>query len=81
MSQIQKISFDLTNLPHKHHIRIQQIISQALQHNQKLFPFKANPINKLLNELKYPMTKIHFLTLVTEVTLLKYVLVVTYSLL
>ena len=54
MSQILKISFDLTNLSHKHHIRIQQIISQALQHNQKLFLSpKANRINKLLNELKY----------------------------
>ena len=54
MSQILKISFDLTNLSHKHHIRIQQIISQALQHNQKLFLSpKVNRINKLLNELKY----------------------------
>ena len=54
MSQILKISFDLTNLSHKHHMRIQQIISQALQHNQKLFLSpKVNRINKLLNELKY----------------------------
>ena len=54
MSQILKISFDLTNLSHKHHMRIQQIISQSLQHNQKLFLSpKVNRINKLLNELKY----------------------------
>ena len=54
MSQILKISFDLTNLSHKHHMRIQQIISQSLQHNQKLFLSpKGNRINKLLNELKY----------------------------
>lgn len=54
MSQLLKSSFDLSNLSHKHHIRIQTIISQTLQHNQRLFLSpKVNRINQLLKELDY----------------------------
>jgi len=54
MSQLLKSSFDLTNLSNKHHIRIQTIIGQTLQYNQKLFLSpKVNRINKLLKELEY----------------------------
>ena len=54
MSKLLKVSFDLCNLSDKHHMRIQQIVSQQLQHNQKLFLSpKVNRINKLLKELEY----------------------------
>tara|TARA_B100001093_G_scaffold167453_1_gene160074 strand:+ start:3489 stop:4694 length:1206 start_codon:yes stop_codon:yes gene_type:complete len=54
MSQLLKSSFDLCNLSHTHHMRIQTILSQTLQFNQKLFLSpKVNRINKLLNELEY----------------------------
>lgn len=54
MSQLLKSSFDLCNLTHKHHMRIQTILAQTLVHNQRLFLSpKVNRINKLLNELDY----------------------------
>ena len=54
MSQLLKSSFDLCSLSHKHHIRIQNILSDTLIHNQKLFLSpKVNRINKLLTELEY----------------------------
>jgi len=54
MSQLLKSSFDLSNLSHKHHIRIQTIINQTLQHNQRHFLSpKVNRINQLLKELDY----------------------------
>jgi len=54
MSQLLKSTFDLCNLSHKHHMRIQQIISDTLKWNQKLFLSpKVNRINKLLTELEY----------------------------
>ena len=54
MSQLLKSSFDLCNLTHKHHMRIQTILAQTLVHNQRLFLSpKVNRINKILNELDY----------------------------
>ena len=54
LSQLLKISCDLCNLSDKHHIRIQQIVADVLQHNQQHFLApKVNRINKLLNELEY----------------------------
>tara|TARA_B100000989_G_scaffold141357_1_gene105163 strand:- start:4248 stop:5453 length:1206 start_codon:yes stop_codon:yes gene_type:complete len=54
MSQLLKSSFDLCNLSHTHHIRIQSILSQTLQHNQRLFLSpKTNRINQMLKELEY----------------------------
>ena len=54
MSQLLKSTFDLCNLSHKHHMRIQQIISDTLKWNQKvLLSPKVNRINKLLSELEY----------------------------
>lgn len=54
MSSLIKISFDLCRLSDKHHIRIQKIIADVLQHNQKHFLApKVHRINKLLNELEY----------------------------
>lgn len=54
MSKLLKISYDLCKLSDKHHIRIQHLISDILQHNQKLFLApKVNRINKLLKDLKY----------------------------
>jgi len=54
MSQLLKSTFDLCNLSHKHHMRIQQIISNILNHNQTLLLSpKVNRINKLLTELEY----------------------------
>lgn len=54
MSQLLKSTFDLCNLSHKHHIRIQQIISDTLKWNQKLLLSpKVNRINKLLSKLEY----------------------------
>ena len=48
MSQLLKSSFDLCNLTHKHHMRIQTILAQTLVHNQRLFLSpKVNRINKL----------------------------------
>jgi len=54
MSQILKISYDLCTLTDKHHIRIQHIISDVLEHNQKHFLApKINRINGLLKALEY----------------------------
>jgi len=54
MSQLLKSTFDLCNLSHKHHMRIQQIIGDILRHNQKLLLSpKVNRINNLLSELEY----------------------------
>jgi len=54
MSQLLKSTFDLCNLSHKHHMRIQKIISDTLKWNQKLLLSpKVNRINKLLSELEY----------------------------
>jgi len=54
MSQLLKSTFDLCNLSHKHHMRIQQIIGDILKHNQTLLLSpKVNRINKLLTELEY----------------------------
>jgi len=54
MSQLLKTSFDLCNLSHKHHIRIQTIIQQTLHYNQRLFLSpKVNRINQLLKDLEY----------------------------
>ena len=54
MSTLLKISYDLTSLTDKHHKRIQQIISDVLQHNQQHFLApKVNRINALLRELEY----------------------------
>ena len=54
MSQLLKSTFDLCNLSHKHHMRIQQIISDLLKWNQKLLLSpKVNRINKLLAGLEY----------------------------
>ncbi len=54
MSQLLKSSFDLCGLSHKHHIRIQTILSDLLMFNQRLLLSpKVNRINKLLTELEY----------------------------
>ncbi len=54
MSTLLKISFDITALTDKHHKRIQQIISDALHHNQQHFLApKVNRINGLLRQLEY----------------------------
>ena len=54
MSQLLKSSFDLCGLSHNHHIRIQTILSQTLQFNQKHFLSpKVNRINNLLRQLEY----------------------------
>ena len=37
MSSLLKISFDLCRLSDKHHLRIQNIIRDVLEHNQKHF--------------------------------------------
>ena len=54
MSMLLKMSFDLCNLSHKHHLRIQTIIADILEHNQKNFLMpKVHRINNLLNRLEY----------------------------
>jgi hypothetical protein len=54
MSELIKISYDLCKLSDTHHMRIQSILADILQYNQKHFLApKANRINKLLNELEY----------------------------
>jgi len=54
MSQLLKISYDLCTLTDKHHIRIQEIISDVLIHNQQHFIApKINRINGLLKALEY----------------------------
>ena len=54
MTSLLKISYDLSQLTDKHHIRIQHIISDVLKHNQQHFLSpKVNRINELLNKLNY----------------------------
>ena len=54
MSMLLKMSFDLCNLSDKHHRRIQTIIADVLEHNQKNFLMpKVHRINNLLNRLEY----------------------------
>tara|TARA_R110001592_G_scaffold43527_3_gene140982 strand:+ start:8830 stop:10041 length:1212 start_codon:yes stop_codon:yes gene_type:complete len=54
MSSLLKMSFDLCNLSDKHHLRIQSIIADTLEHNQKVFLSpKVHRINNLLNKLEY----------------------------
>ena len=54
MSSLLKISFDLCRLSDKHHLRIQNIIRDVLEHNQKHFLApKVNRINTFLRELEY----------------------------
>tara|TARA_B100000085_G_C18532387_1_gene508543 strand:- start:335 stop:1540 length:1206 start_codon:yes stop_codon:yes gene_type:complete len=54
MSSLLKISFDLCRLSDKHHLRIQSIIRDVLEHNQKHFLApKVNRINTFLRELEY----------------------------
>ena len=53
MSSLLKISFDLCRLSDKHHLRIQNIIRDVLEHNQKHFLApKVNRINTS-RELEY----------------------------
>ena len=52
--QLILISFDLCTLSEKHHLRIQTIIADTLEHNQKNFLMpKVHRINNLLNKLEY----------------------------
>ena len=54
MSSVLKITYDLCNLSHRHHLRIQKIIEDVLEHNQNHFLApKVNRINTLLNQLEY----------------------------
>lgn len=54
MSQLIKSTFDLVNLSHRHHIRIQQIIKDTLLHNQTNFLSpKTTRIKNFLQELEY----------------------------
>ena len=54
MSMLLKISYDLCNLSHSHHKRIQKIIADVVEHNQKVFLMpKVHRINNLLNRLEY----------------------------
>ena len=54
MSSLLKMSFDLCHLSDKHHLRIQSIIADTLEHNQKNFLMpKVHRINNLLNKLEY----------------------------
>jgi len=54
MSELLKISYDISILDHKHHIRMQTLLADTLYHNQRHFLApKANRINKLLNQLEY----------------------------
>jgi len=54
MGSLVKISYDLSLLSDKHHLRIQHIIRDVLEHNQKHFLApKVNRINNLLKELEY----------------------------
>lgn len=54
MSMLLKISYDLCNLSDMHHIRIQKIIANVLEHNQNHFLSpKVHRINNLLNRLEY----------------------------
>jgi len=54
MSMLLKMSFDLCNLSDKHHLRIQTIIADILEHNQNNFLMpKVHRINNLLNRLEY----------------------------
>lgn len=54
MSDLIKMSYDITRLSHKHHIRIQHLVADTLQHNQSLFLSpKINRLQALLKELVY----------------------------
>ena len=54
MSELIKMSYDLCHLSDKHHMRIQHIIADTLEHNQRHFLApKVNRINTLLNSLEY----------------------------
>ena len=54
MSMLLKITYDLANLSDRHHMRIQNIISDVLVHNQTNFLSpKVHRINNLLNRLEY----------------------------
>ena len=54
MSDLLKMSYDITRLSHKHHIRIQHLIAETLHHNQSLFLSpKINRLKDLLRRLEY----------------------------
>lgn len=54
MSELLKISYDISELDHKHHVRMQSLLTDTLYYNQRHFLApKANRINKLLNQLEY----------------------------
>jgi len=54
MSMLLKITYDLAHLSDRHHMRIQNIISDVLVHNQNnLLSPKVHRINNLLNRLEY----------------------------